>query len=139
MRIPLEKAKRLLAILWFGMGLVLFMVMVGQSFGYYGDRTKEAWDWFLPNVVPTLTLIIGVLVSDAQGKSDRAGDVDLFIFRLALGLSAIYLAAVALTVFVVPFVSEAKPLQLMKTSNDYLVPLQGLVSAALGAFFVNKR
>ena len=37
-----------------------------------------------------------------------------------------------------PIATSFGPLELMKVSNLWLVPLQGLVSAAIGAFFIKK-
>jgi len=57
------------------------------------------------------------------------------MFRLSFTLSAVYLFVVALTVLLQPF-AEATPFEIMKASNLWLGPFQGLVSAALGAFFI---
>lgn len=138
-RIPAGRAKNWLAVVWFvGAGLLFAVILLQSLFGYYGENTGEAWAWFLPAVVPTLTLIVGVLVSDALGKSERRANADRFIFRLSLGLSVAYLVTVGLTIFIAPF-TELTPLKLMKASQLWLVPFQGLVSAALGAFFVNRN
>lgn len=138
-RIPSNAARRRLATVWFSGAGFLFMVLMLQSMlGSYGAGAEEAWNWFLPNVVPTLTLIVGVLVSDALGRSEAGGEVDRFIFRLAFGLSIGYLLVLSLPVFAAPF-SELPPLKLLKSSQLWIVPLQGLVSAALGAFFVSKK
>lgn len=138
-RIPSNTAKRRLATVWFSGASLLFIVLMLQSvLGSFGTSTEEVWNWFLPNVVPILTLIVGVLVSDALGHSEETGSVDRFIFRLAFYLSSGYLIVLSLPIFVAPF-SELPPLELLKASRLWVVPLQGLVSAALGAFFVNKK
>lgn len=138
-RIPSKTAKRRLATVWFiGTGVLFIVLMLQSMLGNYGTGTEEVWNWFLPNVVPTLTLVVGVMVSDALGRSEDTGDVDRFIFRLAFWLSIGFLLALSLPVFIAPF-SELPPPQLLKSSLLWVVPLQGLVSAALGAFFVNKK
>lgn len=129
-------SKKRLATVWFVAGFVLFLVLVLQSvLGKFGDRTEEAWAWFLPTLMPTLSLIIGVLVLDASTGPGRDKKVDRFMFRLAFALSAFYLFLVALTLFVQPF-TGVPLLVLMQRSNLWLGPFQGLVAAALGAFFV---
>jgi len=85
--------------------------------------------------MPTLSLIVGVLVLDVTSGRDAEKKVDSFFFWLAFLLSAVYLVLVATTLFLQPFTGV--PLRgLMKLSNLWLGPLQGLVAAALGAFFV---
>jgi hypothetical protein len=139
MRISLNISQKYLAILWlFGSSISFLIILLQTILGRYGDRTNEAWGWLLPNIVPTLSLIIGVLVSDAFNQSEESVAVDKFVFRLAFLLSTIYLMVLTLTIVAQPF-SELNPLELMKQSNLWLTPLQGLVSAVLGAFFVQRR
>ena len=134
--ISTRTCKRRLAILWFVGGLALFLLLVFQSiFGQYVDKVEEAWAWFLPNIMPTLSLIIGVLVLDATAAGGKDKQIERFIFQLAFGLSAVYLALVGLIPLVQPF-TDSSPFELMKRSSLWLGPLQGLVLAALGVFFV---
>jgi hypothetical protein len=120
-------------------GAVLFIIVVIQSMlGRYGDRVEDAWKWFLPTIMPTLSLIIGVLVIDFKSSEKIAKVADGFLFWLAFCLSAIYLVIVALTFFIQPFTSVPL-LELMNRSNLWLGPFQGLTSAALGAFFVKAE
>ena len=133
----LSKSKWTLAWIWLvGAGLILTL-MVGQSlFDVYGARTEDAWSWYLPTVMPSLSLILGVLVADFRaGKAnpdDRRKPGPLL--GLAIGMSVFYLAMVALTLLVQPFLATP-PLELMQRSNLWLGPLQGLAAATLGAFF----
>ena len=134
--IPTRACRKRLAILWFVGGLALFALLVFQSaFGKYGSKADEAWGWFLPTVMPVLSLIVGVLVLDAASAGRGDTRIDRFMFRLAFGLSAVYLVLVALVPLIQPF-TGLSPLELMKRSSLWLGPLQGLVAAALGAFFV---
>lgn len=137
-QISMKVCRRHLAVLWFGIGLALFVVLVLQSvFDRFGDRAEDAWSWFLPSVMPTLSLIVGVLVLDVASRSDGYADkmIDPFFFWLTFLLSAVYLLLVAATLFLQPF-TGVPLLDLMKQSNLWLGPLQGLVAAALGVFFV---
>jgi len=128
-----------LAILWFVGGLVLFVLFVFQSiFGKYGAKAEEAWAWFLPTILPTLSLIIGVLVVDAaaaEEKDKKDKQIGRFIYRVAFGVSTVYLVLVGIVPLVQPFTSLS-PFELMKLSGLWLGPVQGLVAAALGVFFV---
>lgn len=139
MKVPMERCQRTLATLWFVAGVILLILLVVQTLGnHYGDKDNEAWGWLLPNLLPTLSLIIGALTADAFGGGQKSKQVDAFIYRLALAVSAIYLLMVLLPVIAQPFVSYS-PLDLLKRSNLWLGPLQGLVSATVGAFFVKAE
>jgi hypothetical protein len=136
MAVSVARCKRWLASVWFiGGGLVFFIVLVQTLLGRYGDDGNEIWGWLLPTVVPTLSLIIGVMVFDAVQNENTQRKVDRFLFRLTVGLSAAYLAAVFLVIALQPL-AAAPPLQLMTQANIWLGPFQGLVAAAMGSFFV---
>ncbi len=139
MKIAKSRCKRRLATVWLiGSGLLFFLLLFQTFLGRYGDDADAAWGWMLPTTMPTLMLIVGVLVSDALRKSSAAIKVDQFIFRLAFYLSIAYLAVVSMTLLLSPF-STIPQLELMTMSNLWLGPFQGLVSASLGAFFVNRE
>jgi hypothetical protein len=130
------RCKRRLATVWFVLGGVIFLLLVIQTvMGYYGQRATDAWGWFLPNVMPTLSLIVGVLVLDQMGGGVKTRTADAFLYRLALGLSCAYLLLILLSILIQPF-APLPPLELMQQSNLWLGPLQGLVAGALGAFFI---
>lgn len=139
MKVPMERCRRTLGVVWFVGGALLFILLVAQTLGnHYGDKDNEAWGWLLPNLLPTLSLIIGALMADAFGSQQKNKQVDAFVYRLALGVSAIYLLMVLLPVLAQPLVFYP-PLDLLKRSNLWLGPLQGLVSATIGAFFVKAE
>ena len=130
------RCKRRLATVWFVLGGVIFLLLVIQTvMGYYGQRATDAWGWFLPNVMPTLSLIVGVLVLDQMGGGVKTRTADAFLYRLALGLSCAYLLLILLSILIQSF-APLPPLELMQQSNLWLGPLQGLVAGALGAFFI---
>jgi hypothetical protein len=137
MAISVGNGKRWLATVWFaGAGLVFFVVLIQSLLGRYGDDVDKIWGWLLPTVMPTLSLIVGVLVFDAvQHDHQTRRKIDRFLFRLTAGLSAAYLLSVLLVIAIQPL-AAAPPLQLMTQANIWLGPFQGLVAAAMGAFFV---
>lgn len=139
MQLPMRRCKRRLAVAWFTGSALLFLVLTLQTiFGRNGSDASEAWGWLMPGILPTLSLITGVLVMDALGKSLKADAVDGFMFWLTFSLSVFYLVMVALPILLQPF-TQVEPLALLKQSNLFLGPLQGLVSAALAAFFVKRE
>jgi hypothetical protein len=59
-------------------------------------------------------------------------------FQIAFGFSAFYLLLILLTLAIQPF-TQTGPLQLMRLSNLWLGPVQGLVASAIGVLFVSKK
>ena len=138
--ISMTRARRRLAALWLIGGGALILVFIIQSLSnYYGDSDESAWSWFLPNIMPTLSLVVGVLVSDSMGRAFRVEMIDRFMYRVAFWLSSVYLAIIALTIFFAGPASADSALAVYETSKLWLGPLQGLVSAALAAFFVMEK
>ncbi|MCI5130233.1 MAG: hypothetical protein D3904_01635 [Candidatus Electrothrix sp. EH2] len=141
MRIPITNTKKQLTIIWFsGSGFLFVLLLLQTIFGKYGSEAKDAWGLILPTFMPTLSLIIGTLVVDATASKDseKIATVDRFFFNLSRFLSIAYLSTVILTILLSPF-SNLSLLELIKLSNLWLAPFQGLVTAALGAFFVSKE
>jgi hypothetical protein len=130
-------AKWRLAWIWFSGAGIVFVILVGQSLaGYYEPRTQDAWSWFLPTVMPTLALIVGVLVSDlGQERGDApVPAANRALFGLGAAFSLLYLLLVALSILIQPFL-QTPPLEVMHRSNLWLGPFQGLTAGALAAFF----
>ena len=140
MRILVTDTRKRLMSIWFtGSGLVFALLLVQTILGKYGDQARDAWGVILPTFVPTLFLLIGILIAEAVGNANDFDVIvtsDRFFFRLADFLSITYLTTVLLLILLSPF-SRLSQLELLKLSSLWLTPFQGLVSAALGAFFVS--
>jgi len=135
MQLRLRQSRRLLAGLWFVVGIFLILIVFLQCLlGKYETRYGDAIGWLLPTVMPTLSLIAAVMTAGLfQKRKDKY--VDSFIFWLAMGMSIFYLGLVAATIGV-GAISEAGPLAIMRMSNLWLGPVQGLTAGCLGVFFV---
>jgi hypothetical protein len=134
-RISMAESKKSLAKIWFGGAGFLFILFFFQHIGgKYGKNAEDAWSWLLPNIMPTLSLIIGILIKDASSKKADT-TVDRFLFRLSYGLSICYIAMIILMILLNP----RNPLEMIRESKLFLGPLQGLVCATLGAFFITKK
>jgi hypothetical protein len=130
--------KKKLAVLWSVAAVILILLLIIQTImGHYEDKGTDAIAWLLPNILPTLSLIIGVLVADARGKDLNAQKVDRFFFHLAFSFSCVYLLLVLFSILAQPFAAQG-PLELLKLSNWWLGPIQGLVTSLLGVFFVKS-
>lgn len=139
--IGLSQAKKRLALLWFpASGFLFLLVMLQTAFGHYGEHWRDAWSWLLPTIVPSLSLMIAVFTMDLKDEgADR--QVERFALNLCFGISVFYFAAVALTILLGPMAEQygATSLDLMTESQLWLAPLQGIVSAVLGWFFIKPE
>jgi hypothetical protein len=147
----LTKSKWMFASIWLGGAGLVFLILVVQSLvGRYGSQSEDAWAWYLPTVMPTLSLIIGVLASDFRiaatatansTTSTTNADAKVLpvsargLLWLGVGLSVFYLLLVAVTILAQPFLQGVSPIELMHRSNLWLGPLQGLTAGVLAAFF----
>lgn len=140
--VPLDDVRVKLARVWLIGGGGIFLTLVVQSLLHvYGDVTQEAWGWFLPTLMPSLGMIVTVLTYTALDPLMTGSVVRKNFASIALWLSVLYLVTVILTIVIQPFASRnpAEAVGLMRTSNLWLGPLQGLVASALGVLFVSKQ
>jgi hypothetical protein len=137
-RVELDRARRRAAIIWFAGGGVCFVLMILQSiFGRFAGFAQEMWAWFTPTIVPTLSLIIGVLASTAS-EDDSGRTVKKFFYHASIGISIAYLVVLLLTMLLEPL-AGMNNMAYFKFSNFWLSPMQGLVVAALGALFNSRK
>ena len=139
-RPQLSASQRRLALVWFiGGGVAFVLVIVMSLSGGFGGQTPRVWSWFLPTIVPTLSLIIGTLVHDSARTPPEGTTVDGTLLHLSLGLSGFYLLLVLGALLVRTPVTNLSPLEVMQMSSLWLIPLQGLVGGCLAAFFVSRK
>ena len=137
-RVDLESARTLIAKIWFIGGGVCFLLVMFQSItGRFGGINQQMWAWFTPTIVPTLSLIIGVLATTAM-EDDSGRTVKKFFYHAAVGLSLAYLIILLLTMLLEP-IAGTHNMDYYHLSNYWLTPVQGLVVAALGALFNSRK
>jgi hypothetical protein len=136
-KLTLATSRRRLAMVWFGGAAVVFVLFLGMSLaGPFRNERQDAWGWLLPGIVPTLSLVIGILIAQDKDPGSAGRTVNPFLFRLSVGLSVFYLGVLLVTLLVIPMVTaQDQALDYLKTSNLWLAPVQGLAAAGLGAFF----
>jgi len=111
--------------------------MLGQTLGgKYGGQVDKAWSWFIPTVLPILSIIVGAVAYEAR-REPQSVTADRLAFHLSVGLSLFYLLLVIATVLFQPL-SRMTPLELMSVSNLWLGPVQGLVGIVVGVFFASR-
>jgi hypothetical protein len=137
--IPLETVRVRLGRLWLIGALAITTIMVVQSLlGRYEKDVQEAWGWLLPTIMPTLGMIVAVLSYTALDRTLLNTSVRRSIYQITWWLSLVYMFFILLTILVQPFTSR-QPVELMRMSNMWLGPMQGLVGSALGVLFVSKK
>jgi hypothetical protein len=126
-----------LATVWFaGSGLVFIVLLIQSLFNKYEGDTQQVWAWFIPSVVPTLSLMVSVLGAGALSAGERR-NVRVSFFILAWWLSIAYVVVLMLTVFGASLRRPA--IDVLVVSNAWLGPLQGIAVASIGYIFVSKN
>ncbi len=101
------------------------------------DRTVDMWKWLLPNIFPTLTMMVSAVAAGAFIQKETIV-VRRDFYISAMGLSIFYLATLSGLLICQPIAnptSAAEQLKSLQTSNIATGPVQGLVAAALGVLF----
>lgn len=147
--IPLSWARYRLAIVWFPLSGVIFLLLVLLTFSdAFGNDEQKAWGWALPNFLPTLALMGSVFASTAmESKDKRDAVVRVFFFRLAFWLSLFYFLILFIVLLAPVFnellqngvASPARRLSAMERSNIFLGPLQSFVVGVIGVLFILKE
>jgi cytochrome bd-type quinol oxidase subunit 2 len=136
----LDRARSSLLVIWmWGGGTVFLLLMVQSILGRYGDKLQAVWSWFIPSIVPTISLMVGVLgVTALAVDHNEPKVVKAFFFRVSRAFSVFYLCVLFFTIVLQPF-GQLPAVDLYTISNYWLGPLQGLVVAALSVLFVSKE
>lgn len=141
---PLDRCQRSLARVWFiWSGLVVGLVFLQTVFGHFDGRGASTWKWIATSLGPPLALLLGAVAAKELTKNRRRQKtlVSVFAYRLSLWVSIFYLTLVTLTILLEPVAMAAAKradLNLISDSEFWLVPLQSLLTASLGAFGASK-
>ncbi len=139
----MTRGKYIIGSLW-GIGfLVLFILMTVQSvYVVYEDRTQEAWEWFTPNILPTIGLIVGIFIVDWANPAPTAAELSnpVQINPLLVGVTFIFsLTHLAILLIIILIAANKAPVteifSSLKSANLPLGAIQGLVTLTLGIFF----
>lgn len=141
-KLPAKQCQQRLAILWLvGSGASFLLLFIQLAAKKYGESGQEVTDWLLPSILPTLTLMIGALVTASMvAKKKEEGDKevpmsDRFLYRLAMGLSGFYLL---LLLIVLLMSATSNVMETIDSVGVMITSVQGLVGLSLGAFFVKR-
>lgn len=140
-RMTMKTARQRLALLWLGGAGISALVLIAMSIRALEGRQVAVWGWFLPTVLPTLTLILSTFAMTVRGSLPKAlrnrRRVDPFIFRLAFGISVFYLVLVLFAIAGWQLTSYEDPVDALSLANLWLGPLQGIAASTIGWFFLS--
>lgn len=144
MRVSAQRARNRIAVVWFLMSGLAFLFVLLLCLTVLSHLRGALLNAFLPSVVPTATLIAGALAQGELSGTTQHRSVDRNIYRLALGTSIFYFFILYVLLVVQgwqglgadPAIEELGTLQ---SFQIVVTALQGIVSALLGAFFVEQR
>jgi hypothetical protein len=107
----------------------------------YSSATNDIWKWYLPMVLPTVSIIVGAIFS-STAIPGGAGDVRQSIFGVlvAMALSVIYLSSISALILLPPSLglTPEEHVKLLRDSNYWLGGMQLCVGAAIGYFFAKR-
>jgi hypothetical protein len=123
-----------LTALWWGWGILLILVLVALSSqsAIFGDQTSAAWQWFFPNITPTMGLVGAAAYTKGKSPSIQPETIKP-LFVLALLASLLYLLLLTAALLGVFF--TAHPISWLTKTNIWLGTVQTLAASTLGAFF----
>lgn len=133
-----EGAKITLTYLWWVWGMLLFgLLIVFSLLPATQHLSTDALSWFLPNLLPVLTLVGAASYKEGQSTASQKRKPAGPLLPIAIGLSIAYLAALSACVAVL-FLS-GKPVEAVQPTSLFLGPLQAAVTTFLGLFFVTGK
>jgi hypothetical protein len=136
--ISLAATRATLARVWLmGAGFSALILVVSSILRGRADAARETWSWFLPLVLPTIGLMVGVLGAAAMTQR-RETYVRKSFVDIAFWMSVAYLVLLSLTILLEPF-SPLRGAELHGMSNYWMGPFQSLVVAALGYLFTSEE
>ena len=137
-RMDLLGGQRTLALIWLIGSTPVLVLMLIRTLGTNASDIERVWGWLLPTIMPTLSLVVGTYAASALTDLTEHRTVDITFFRISVALSLAYLLIVTLAIASYPFSRTAAILTLERI-GIVLGPVQGLVSACLGVFFVSRK
>ncbi len=148
-KVDFYQSRKTLLTHWMVFSAIIFVTYFVQArMGKFGNSEAEVWSWLFQYLLPSISLMIGVLIISLSDPSTEQS-IDVFYFRLAMGMSYFFLILIFLSSFFVPLIHLQSNLNspvldqtpLIKAFDNYnsvLIPVQGLSTLTLGIFFSKK-
>lgn len=127
-----------LAVIWLLPCLLLFVLMMIQTFTGRLASPELGWKWLVATVLPTISVIVGGIVHSAS-DTKAAFAIDEKIYNLCKWISYGYLGIVVLTLLLAgPVATQKTPEEWLSISNFWITPLQAPLGIVLGVFFASS-
>ncbi len=135
--IPLKTCQQRLAVLWFVIGgTCVVLAIVQQASGHFdssvADFAQRYFEWLLPAILPTLSFIVGTLVSNRNQERMADG----FLFWLCFGISTVYLLIILF--LMLSNLRVQAMMDIIEGSKWWMGPVQGIVTGVMGYFFFKE-
>ena len=137
-RVIVRQCQQRLLVLWSAAGAISLLVAFVQTSpgGAYNANATGVWQWLLPAITPTLTLMFGAVVAEARAPEPKA-TVDEFTYRLTFWASLAYLVLIVALLLI--YAQSKQPIEDLTASGRLVSSVYALVGILLGAFFVSKK
>jgi hypothetical protein len=142
----MQRARWGLALIWFPAAGLFFLCLVLVSYLHpaLAAERQRLWGWGLPNIIPTLSLMISVFAAGAVGQNKNADPfVQKGFYLLSMGISSFYFIIIFILLAIMPVVTFGEPdsvlIENLESSSIFLGPLQGLVAGSIGVLFFSKK
>lgn len=133
--VGVDRLRQRLTLIWWWSAAVLTLLLISLNFMVGLPAAPQLWGWFLPNIIPVLTLV-GTASAANLDQPDISQDEGKRRQQLAAGSSIFYLFLLSLTIIIMLFSGQLG--DLIKFSGLWLAPFQGLATLALGFLFLGK-
>ncbi len=132
-----------IATIWITFSIVILTTAtIVTAFGAYSDIPLVVWEWLLPTITPTLSLITTSISLENDASIEKQKNTALnhvALYRTCLWLSVFYLIAIFSLLITQSFTEEFErsPREGFKISSIGLAFIQTLVIGVLTKFFVS--
>ncbi len=86
--------------------------------------------------MPTFGLVVAVGVINANSSKQSVDTIDSFYYCLAMILSLLYLLSVLIVILFNVSGNIKNDMAAIESSSIWLGPLQGIITASMGTFFI---
>lgn len=136
LKLPRLGRRTFLTGLWWIGGLIIIATLASLSrqSALLDDQTaRDVWAWFVPHLLPTLTLV-GAAAYAGRSADPPSGEGATMLFVLCTVISLAYLYLLMDAVLHIQSTTAA--MESLRRSSLWLGLLQALVTTLLGFFFV---
>jgi len=133
------RARNQLTLIWL-VGLMLpALILAFRTYlgTYYKGYDKAAWEWFVPNCAPIVSLIAGWWTADGIGpRVEKRISRPIYLFTI---IASLFYVGILNSIFVFEPILDSAPLDILKRTNLFMPVIQGIVMGAMVHFFTGSN